>query len=760
MTAEVYLLESNIDYEIPYTYLVPEDISKEIKEGVFVDVPFGAGNKSRIAVVWSVNLSDDVGRVKSNGFVIKAIASVNKNYLPLSKQEMNLCEQMKARYLCVMGVAVKCVMSPKVSAPRSVKYVSLNISGDEAHELIAANKLKNIGQVNIIDALIKYGDLSVSELQRDFGVTQSPINTLQKHGYISIYEKVECTDEDCLALESKAFSYPEHLLNDEQQAAFDKISELHGNGNFSEMLLHGVTASGKTEVYLHAIAEVINRGGRAILLVPEISLTPQMVSRFIGRFGNCAAILHSRLTEKQKYNEWLKIKNGTVSVAIGARSAVFAPFEKVDLFIIDEEQEPSYKSEDLAPRYHACDIAAMRAKMYNSLVVYGSATPRICTYYRAAQGEIYYAKMQSRANKNVLPSTYIIDMREDYDRGVSEIFGRTLLGELRKNYENKEQSILFMQRRGFSKQLTCRTCGKVMRCRKCNIAMTYHSKSNRLICHYCGNTSLAPNVCPSCGTADFEFKGFGTERVENELKRLFPCCNTVRMDTDTTSEKDGHAKLLSKFAEEKADFLVGTQMIAKGHDFPDVTLVGIVSADSLINMQEYNSSERAFQLMAQVAGRAGRAEKEGRAIIQAYNIDDYTVNTAATQNYEEFYKNEITLREMLNYPPFCHMAFVNFSCENDRMAYDFGVKVQTKLNELIEEESQSELPNGVGYKVEVLKPTRQPVSKVNGWYRWRIVVKCDDVKKVLNLAEKLMYNMSGLKKTVKEVIRYNIDIVY
>ena len=639
-------------------------------------------------------------------------------------------------------------MSPKIKAPSTVKYAELCISKEEAENIIQSNLLKKIGQIHIIEILIKSGCMKVSELVKDFNASQSSIKTLQKNGYLKIYDAVKEKEDNSPVMQIEP--YPAPILNDEQKNALACISDIQKSGSFGEVLLHGVTASGKTEVYLHAIEEVINKGGNAILLVPEIALTPQMIKRFLGRFGNCAAILHSRLTESQKYNEWMKIKNGKVSVAIGARSAVFAPFEKVDLIIVDEEQEPSYKSDEMSPRYHACEIAAMRGKIEKAAVVYGSATPRISTYYRAQENEIKYVKMKSRANKNLLPDTYIVDMREDSAGSESRLFGRTLISEMKKNIENKEQTVLFVQRRGFSKQLLCRGCGKAMRCASCNIAMTYHSKSNRLICHYCGNTSVAPKVCPACKSSDFEFSGFGTERVEEEIKRIFLGTSVVRMDTDTTAEKDGHEKLISSFAN-GADFLVGTQMIAKGLDFPNVTLVGIVSADGLINMQEYSSSERAFQLMAQVAGRAGRSAKPGRAVIQAYNVDDYTVQTAAAQDYESFYRNEITARELLNYPPFCKMAFVNISCMNDRISYDFGMTVFNKLKQLACEFEKNDF--------EILRPARQPVSKVNGWYRWRVTVKAGSLKKVLNLMNNLMYNISGIKKKFKVQLRTNIDIL-
>lgn len=748
MTIDIFLLESNIDFELMYTYRVPDDISEEINPGVFVDVFFGKFNSKRIGVVWSVDRSHTPEGFVKNGYKLKNIIGINHDYLPLTAVQMNLCEKIKRRYLCVTGDAVHYFMSPKLKATKIVKTASLAVTADKAREIIDSDVLRNIGQIKIMEILLENGAIPVSSLIRDYGASDSSVKTLCKHGYVKISESEAEVSADAGAC--KFDSFPELTLNKDQSDAFDKIKSMLQSETFGELLLHGVTGSGKTEVYLHSISEVIKKGGKAIMLVPEISLTPQMVKRFYGRFGNCVAVLHSRLTEKQRYDEWMRIKHGEVSVVVGARSAVFAPFDKVNLFIIDEEQEPSYKAEDEAVRYRASDIAVMRAEEYGAVVVYGSATPRVETFYRAKSGLIGYAEMKSRAKNNSLPDTQIIDMRENTDRSVSEIFSPALKDELEKNYMRGEQSVLFVQRRGFSKQLLCRECGKVIRCRKCNIAMTYHSKNNRLICHYCGNTAVAPDNCPSCGVGKFETRGFGTERVQQELERLFPGSHVVRMDTDTTSGRDAHEKLISEFVDSNADFLVGTQMIAKGHDFPNVTLVGVVSADSLINMQEFGASERAFQLMAQVAGRAGRAEKPGRAYIQAYNIDDYTIQCAAEQDYEKFYENEILLREALCYPPFYHIGFINFSSQDDKGAYDFGVAVQKCAEEIL----TKNMIDGV----EILKPSRRPVQKVNGRYRWRIVFKSESIENMLNLAEKLRYNISALKKKSKADIRTNIDI--
>jgi len=499
------------------------------------------------------------------------------------------------------------------------------------------------------------------------------------------------------------------------------------SGKFGEALIQGVTGSGKTEVYLQLISYVLNRGGNAIVLVPEISLTPQMISRFKGRFGDRVAILHSRLGDSERRRQWRLAHEGLVSIVVGARSAVFAPFDKVDLIILDEEQETSYKSEN-NPRYHAAEIAKQRCQMDNGVVIYGSATPSIETFYNAKQGVIEYFTLKKRANKGVMPPVEIIDMKQELENGNRSIFSSTLRTEILKNIELGQQTIIFINRRGYSGVVLCHDCGNVIKCKACNIPMTYHASVSRLICHYCGNTQMKSDRCPACNSKNIKNIGLGTQKVEEQLKTEFPGSTVIRMDTDTTSGKNSHKILLDRFVEEKANFLVGTQMIAKGHDFPNVTLVGIISADSLINIEDFRASERAFQLMSQVAGRAGRADLPGRVIIQAFNIDDYSITTAANHNYDGFYKSEIKIRENLYYPPFCNIAVISLIGSKDREVFD---ECQEFKKKLIESKT---------IETEILGPTRPNIPKINDKYKWRIILKAPNDNMLVELLSKYRNN--------------------
>ena len=700
MIANVHLLQSNFMFENKYSYIIPKHLEGNISRGVFVTVPFGTGDRKTTAIVWDTQDFYD-GKYKLKEIV--DIASIE----PLNEDQMELAQKMHEIYLCTIGDAVRCMIPPEGNKGSLVNVAKLSGTNEETKEIINNDTFKNINYVKVLEALYD-GPMVVSELMNTVGVSNYIINTLKKNGHITVYkeriiEKPQIKPIDITSLPL--------TLNQEQQYVYDNISELIDEGKFQEVLLQGVTGSGKTEVYMQLIAKVMEKGGSSILLVPEISLTPQMVERLTSRFGNQVAILHSRLTDNERNIEWNRIKEGAVSVAVGARSCVFAPFEKVSLFIIDEEQEGTYKSDEQSPRYLAHEVCVLRAKQSNSLVIYGSATPSISTYYRATKGEIRHFKLTMRANKAELPPVEIVDMRKEMKLG-DNIFSSRLLAEMKRNIEGKQQTLLFINRRGFSSTMLCLGCGKTMKCGKCNIPMTYHLKSNRLICHYCGNTVLAPRACPSCKSSNFSRKGIGTEKVEEALRNYFPSCTVVRMDTDTTSVKDGHSKMIQKFRDDKADFLVGTQMIAKGHDFPLVTLVGVINADSLINVQDFRAEEKAYQLLTQVAGRAGRDKLPGRVIIQAFNVDDYAITCAAEGTYEEFFRNEIIVRQRLWYPPFCELGAVSFSGTKDKDVYDMAALHRNVLLSLLKDK-----------KMEVLGPTRSGIPKINNKYRWRLIIK-------------------------------------
>ena len=425
--------------------------------------------------------------------------------------------------------------------------------------------------------------------------------------------------------------------------------------------MHGITGSGKTEIYLQLIKRELEKGKTAIVLVPEISLTPQTIERFTSRFGKeKIAVLHSKLSNGERFDQWNKIKEGKAQIVIGARSAIFAPIKNLGIIIIDEEHDSSYQSES-TPQYDALEIARKIADEENIKLVLGSATPDTRTYKNAVEGKIALIELTKRANNAKLPEVEIVDLRDELSNGNHNMISEKLKNEIQRNLENKNQTILFLNRRGFSNFIMCKTCGNVIKCKRCDISMTYHKDEHKLKCHYCGLEEHVPNKCPSCGSKELKYSGAGTQKLEEEVHKLFPKASTIRMDIDTVTKKHSHEDILTKFKEDKIDILIGTQMIVKGHDFPKVTLVGVISADNALNIGDYRASEITFQVLTQVAGRAGRGEQNGKVIIQTYNPDHYAIECAKEQDFKKFYQIESKIRKTLKYPPFCDIIVLDFS---------------------------------------------------------------------------------------------------
>jgi primosomal protein N' (replication factor Y) len=492
------------------------------------------------------------------------------------------------------------------------------------------------------------------------------------------------------------------------------------------MLLHGVTGGGKTEVYMQVIKDVIARGKEAVVLVPEISLTPQMVERFKGRFPGNVAVFHSRLSEGERQDQWRRVKDQKVSIAVGARSAVFAPFKDIGIIIIDEEHESSYKSES-TPRYHAAEIAAERCKRNGALLLYGSATPSVERYYSAKSGKIELLTIYKRTNFLDLPVVDVVDLRDELKSGNRKMFSRKLIIEIEKNIQNGEQTILFLNRRGYSPFVLCRSCGYIVTCKNCSVSYTYHSDTEKLICHYCGAAARLPGKCPVCESLDIKLFGAGTQRVEEEVKKLFNGCSVIRMDRDTTSAKNSHERILNEFVKKKIDILIGTQMIAKGHDFPNVTLVGVLAADPMLNINDFRSAERAFQLLMQVSGRAGRGKIRGRVVIQTYNPDHYSIATSMEHDYNSFYRQEIMVRRELEYPPFKSIGAVMLSGPDDKKTFDAALTLHTKCRE---EHSGDD-------GIVITKPLRPPIGVIKDKYRWRFIIKHGDTNKLAQILGEL-----------------------
>jgi primosomal protein N' (replication factor Y) (superfamily II helicase) len=543
--------------------------------------------------------------------------------------------------------------------------------------------------------------------------------------------------------ENRTFERTKPLpLTHSQQTAIEPILASIENQQHEVFLLYGVTGSGKTEIYLQSIQEVIEKGKEAIVLVPEIALTPQMVNRFKGRFGDLVAVLHSGLSAGEKYDEWRKIQRKEVKVVVGARSAIFAPFENLGIIIIDEEHETSYKQEEM-PRYHARDVAIQRAKTYNCPVVLGSATPSLESFARAQKNVYHLLSLPSRMNNQALPAVDIIDMREELREGNRSMFSRKLFEKLKDRIEKKQQAVLFLNKRGHSSFVMCRDCGYVMNCPYCDISLTYHRVNEQMKCHYCGYETYVPKQCPECSSEYIRYFGTGTQKVEEELGKVLPEARIIRMDVDTTGRKGAHEKLLKDFQEGKADILLGTQMIAKGLDFPNITLVGVLSADTMLHLPDFRASEKTFQLLTQVSGRAGRHQLPGEVIIQTYTPEHYSVELAGTQDYDLFYQREMMIRKTHHYPPFYYLSLITISHEQLMTVVSATEKIVNYVRSQLSKEAV------------VLGPAASPIPRINNRYRYQCLIK---YKREPNMTKTLKTILDQYQLDTKSGLQVSIDV--
>ncbi|WP_085992438.1 primosomal protein N' [Oceanobacillus senegalensis] len=577
------------------------------------------------------------------------------------------------------------------------------------------------------------------ELLKNFQTTNQTVKNLVDKGLLETYKEEVLRNpyddhqfERTTALE----------LTDEQKNAIEPILESIHTNHHDVILLHGVTGSGKTEVYLQAIQQVIDKGAEAIVLVPEIALTPQMVNRFKGRFGKNVAVMHSALSAGEKYDEWRRIQRKEVQVVVGARSAIFAPFENIGIIIIDEEHETTYKQED-NPRYHARDVAIYRGKHHHCPVVLGSATPTLESYARAAKDVYKLATLSKRTNDQPMPHVDIIDMRAELHAGNRTMFSRKLKERMEKCIANKEQIVLLLNRRGYSTFVMCRDCGHVNECPHCDIALTYHKNSNRLKCHYCSYEEMVPTICPECSSDLIRYFGTGTQRVEEALTELIPQARILRMDVDTTRKKGSHERILRQFSEYKADILLGTQMIAKGLDFENVTLVGVLTADSMLHLPDFRSSEKTFQLLTQVSGRAGRHELTGEVLVQTYTPDHYSIKLASEYNFIDFYKREMGMRKKFRYPPYYFLVLITFSHENK-------VKVVQNAQRFVHLLMKKVNPTTI-----VLGPTPSPIPRIKDRYRYQCMIK---YRNEPNLRTNLNQILTQFEDVRKEDFIISIDM--
>ncbi len=589
-------------------------------------------------------------------------------------------------------------------------YALLNCDAIDAYEFCDKFAKKAPAQVRALELLCDCGEVMVSELMEMADVSRQAIDALCQKGYVTVGKSVvrkdlfesECVTE-CIR----------HTLNDEQAYATECISNSIKNDESTTYLLHGITGSGKTEVYLNLIKNTVAKGKKAILLVPEIALTPQMISRVVSRFPDKVAVIHSSLTIKQRYEQWKRIKQNEVDVVVGARSAVFAPFDNIGIIIVDEEHENTYKSE-ASPRYHAVEIARFRANQHGAVLLLASATPSVDSYYKAKNGKYKLLELKKRATDATLPKVEIVDMRKQLEMGNMSVISNTLCEQIRANIQNNKQTILFLNRRGHSSFVSCRSCGYTVKCPHCNVSMTYHKHKNKMMCHYCDYMCDYPQKCPSCGSGYIKHFGTGTQRVAEQIEKLFPNATYIRMDADTTTDRTAHERILKEFIDNNINILIGTQMVTKGLDFENVTLVGVLAADMSLNQEDYRAQERTFNLITQVCGRAGRGKYAGKAVIQTYNPDDETIILSSLHDYKSFYKNEIEFRKLMVYPPFCEFINFVFTHTNYNTAKQTCHSFYNDLKSAVKEFS------GL---IEVYLPNEAPIKMINDKYRFRILAK-------------------------------------
>ncbi len=651
--------------------------------------------------------------------------------------EISLLEKMVKK-----GLLIRNFDSVRKTGDLTVKTVRLTQGG---REILETTEKLTKKQLNALDVLNDIGTVSVKELCYFTGFTSSVVQALEKKGLVEIFDNEIYRDP----YENKAVvpQRKEIFLNDEQQNAFENLLKQYSLGVGGASLLYGVTGSGKTMVYLRLIDEMLDLGKNVIVMVPEIALTPQTLNLFMSRYGREVAVFHSALSAGQRLDEWKRVKNENVRIVVGTRSAVFAPLENLGLIIIDEEQEHTYKSEQ-TPRYNARDVARFRCAYHKALLVFSSATPSVETYAKAQAGQYTINKLTKRYSASVLPEVRIVDMLTEA-LSQSSNFSEELRSRLQFNLENGKQSILLINRRGYNTFAECRACGHVLTCPSCSISMTYHHANGRLMCHYCGYSEPFTDVCPECGSHDVRYSGTGTQKIEDELAALFPEARILRMDADSTMGRYSHENKLKDFADGKYDILLGTQMVAKGLDFENVTLVGVINADQQLNNDDFRSQERTFDLLTQVVGRAGRGQFEGTAIIQTCNPENDVIQIAARQDYDAFFNDELKTRKMLIYPPYCDICLIGFVGENEPKVRVASQKLADRLKEKLSGEYND-------LKIIALGPMTARVSKISNKFRYRLILKCKNTKRFRALMSEML-KYTGTDKAFNDVSVY-IDI--
>ena len=777
-----------------FTYRIPDGLAGQITVGMQVIVPFGRGNRQTEAYV--IELME---HCSYDPAMVKDIIAISPKGVAVEGQLIQLAGWMKEEYGSSMLQALKTVLPVRQKVEAVVRRRIVWQMPEEKRRLYMASlsPKRNAAQLRLLEALTEDGELPYEAVTQKLHISVSTIKSLQNGGVIRVIEESQyrnplsiemvmgsqrqentqkCAEQNRRSGESGQSGHWEDgvqngknrpdeqliqketagssavTLNTEQQSIVDAIIAEDRQGHQGTYLIHGITGSGKTEVYMELIAHTLAQGRQVIVLIPEIALTYQTVMRFYRRFGDKVSILNSRMSAGERYDQFLRAKNGDIQIMVGPRSALFTPFTQLGLIIIDEEHESSYKSES-APRYHAIGVARQRAAMAGASVVLGSATPSVDSYYKCQIGEYRLFTLKTRAVKAAhLPAVEVVDLRAELEAGNKSILSRRLAELIQDRLQRGEQTILFLNRRGFAGFMSCRSCGTAIKCPHCDVSLTLH-RGGRLVCHYCGHEAPAPKACPSCGSRYIAGFGIGTQKVETMVAEQFPQARILRMDADTTSKKGGHEAILSAFANHEADILIGTQMIVKGHDFPKVTLVGVLAADLSLHSSSYEAAERTFQLLTQAAGRAGRGNLPGEVVIQTYSPDHYSVETAAAQDYESFYEEEIPYRQMLHYPPVYAMMTILFASKDEQAAERAARAAEALVDRYIDRWRQKGLAKK---EPEMIGPCDAPVSKISDIYRKMLYIKHVDRQVLVTIKNGLESLAPWQQERVDVLVQYDI----
>ena len=722
MYAQIWIEEATRDFDRDWTYKIPENLADKIKPGCLVEVPFAKRKQPVRAYVYKVS---EERPPSAKELKLRDISGLLLPEPVVTLEMLELAREMRRRYFCSRGRALRTMVPATVTKVGDKKELAARLSDPASViDMLAESELTSLGHIRVCEFLLVHESALLSEIRQACQVSSGILTYMKNKGILEYFpQKVrrELDRFDAIELPSQKI-----ILTKEQIQAVESLNSAlltAQKGSLQEFLLQGVTGSGKTEVYLQTAAKTLAQGKSVLILVPEIALTPLMMARVSERFQDDVAILHSRLTPVERYETWKHILQGEKHIVVGARSAVFAPLTNLGLIVVDEEQDHSYKS-DTTPRYHAVELARIRAILNGSVLLLGSATPSVETSYRAMEGRSTKLELPTRVGDAGMAKVKIVDLRRERAAGHKSLFSRPLLKALKDTFARNEQAMLLINRRGFSTTIICDDCGESLTCPSCDIALTVHKNpwqkdtaGNHLICHYCGKVTALPSVCPVCGSGELNRVGAGTQQAEDLFAELFSPAKAVRMDLDTTSGRYSHQEILDAFARREYDCLIGTQMIAKGHDFHNVTLVGVLSADQILSQSDYRAGENAFQLLTQAAGRAGRGDLPGEVIIQTSQPDNTVIRTAARQDFPAFLESELQFRQRAGYPPFGHIGLILISGRREEQVRKYAEKLESHLR------TQLERYESILGQTKLLPCQSAPLSKLRGRYRYRLIAK-------------------------------------